>query len=304
MNIVIAICTYRRPDGLERLLNALTHLDTSDHQITVAVADNDKAAQGIAVVDRLRADYPYPIVTVRAEQPGISHSRNAVATLALAQSPELVAFLDDDEWPEPHWLSEMVRIQTQHDADAVGGPTVSLFPDNAPEALKQSHYYGAAIDKPDGAACQLEAAGNFVILASVLASLGPQFFHPDFAQSGGEDLAFFMTLQQRGHSMHWARQATVYEPVPNERLTKEWLRERVKIVHNSRVHVMATLQPGLGAALVRLVKTAGLGGWATLYSAAGLFVPALRLDAAALRWKFLGKLTAHFNLRAARPAGH
>ena len=303
MKIVIAICTYQRPEGLERLLRSLTSLE-GDNNITVAVADNDAAAEGLAVVERMRAAYPYPLVSTRAEQPGISHSRNAVATLALAQEPELIAFLDDDEWPEPQWLSEMIRVQATCNADAVGGPTVSLFPDDAPAELTQSHYYGAALDVPDGAACQLQAAGNFLIRASTLASLGPQFFHPDFAQSGGEDLAFFMTMAQRGHTMHWATNATVYEPVPKERLTTAWLRERVKIVHNSRVHVMATLQPGLVATLVRLIKTAGLGAYATLYSLAGLVLPTMRLDAASLRWKFIGKLSAHLNLRAARPAGH
>ena len=303
MKIVIAICTYQRPEGLERLLRSLTSLD-GNYDITVAVADNDAATEGLAVVERMRAAYPYPLVATRAEKPGISHSRNAAATLALTQEPDLIAFLDDDEWPEPQWLSEMVRVQTTCNADAVGGPTVSLFPDDAPAELTQSHYYGAALDADDGGACQLQAAGNFLIKASTLASLGPQFFHPDFAHSGGEDLAFFMTMAQRGHTMHWAKHATVYEPVPAERLTTEWLRERVKIVHNARVHVMAALQPGPIATAIRLVKTAGLGAYATLYSLAGLALPAMRFDAASLRWKFIGKLSAHLNLRAARPAGH
>ena len=35
--------------------------------------------------------------------------------------------LDDDEYPDPHWLSEMIRVAQHHNADIVGGPVFPVF---------------------------------------------------------------------------------------------------------------------------------------------------------------------------------
>lgn len=302
MKVAICICTYRRPAGLKNLLDHLAQLET-EANVVICVADNDSAGEGLEVCNTLDADYRWPVFSTGVDQQGISYSRNAAASLALEQAPELVAFLDDDEWPEANWLTELVRVQSANDADAVGGPTLSVFPENTPEDTQQNAYYGADLNLPDGSACQLEAAGNFLIKADTLRSMSPEFFHPDFALSGGEDLAFFMKLKEAGARMHWAADARVNEAVPEDRLSMEWMKKRVIVIANSRVRVMRMLQPGLVATLVRCAKTAALFSVASLMSVAGVFNAELAERARILRWKFWGKFTAHLQLDVTRAEG-
>ncbi len=299
MKTVLCICTYRRPDGLKKLLDALPSLDESD-ALEVVVVDNDAECAGLAVCQNLPPHYPFKVHAMRQSEPGISAARNMATAQALILKPTLVAFLDDDEWPETQWLAELKRVQRQNNAAVVGGPTRPVFPKGTDAQLLKNPYYGADMGLPDGSACVLQAGGNFLIKAQALEPLAPVFFHPDFAHSGGEDLAFFMQLSQHGHTMYWANQAIVHEPVPESRLQDGWMRRRIINIHNSRVRVMTMLQPGLMPASIRLLKTVALGAVALVLSAIALLVPARSEQASQLRWKFQGKLSAHLGRSTVR----
>lgn len=302
MKVALCICTFRRPEGLRKALARVEKLDF-DGELLVCVADNDAAGEGLAVCESLQENYRWPLYSTGVEESGISFSRNASSDLALSHSPDFVGFLDDDEWPEPDWLEQLLRVQSENDADAVGGPTISVFPENTPAAQQRNEYYGADLGVPDGAVCQLEAAGNFLIRASTLIEMGPEFFHPAFAKSGGEDLAFFMKMKQHGAKMHWAANAKMNEAVPSDRLSPEWLKKRVIVIANSRVRVMRMLQPGLPATLVRCAKTCALFTQAMILTVAGVMSPTLAEKACILRWKFWGKFTAHIKLDITRAEG-
>jgi succinoglycan biosynthesis protein ExoM len=246
------------------------------------------------------AGYPFLIHTVCASEPGISAARNAACQRALELSPDQVAFLDDDEWPESQWLMELMRVQKQCKADVVGGPTRPVFPAGTDFATQQNPYYGADLALPDATPCQLQAGGNFLICASALRAMAPGFFHPAFAHSGGEDLAFFTQIRQRGYTMAWAARAIVHEPVPQSRLQEGWIRQRIVNIHNSRVRVMQLLQPGFVPSLVRGLKTVALGTQVALTSGIAWLGPDWSERARQLRWKFLGKLSAHLGRATVR----
>jgi len=303
VNTVLCVCTYRRPDGLRSLLDSLTELEGAEG-IHVVVVDNHADGEGAAVCENLPDDYPYTVHSSVEPQAGISPARNAAVTKALSMNPRFLAFLDDDEHPSTQWLSELLRVQAETDADAVGGPTLSVFPEDTDESIRNNPYFGADLSIQDGASCQLQAAGNFLITADCIKTLAPTFFRPEFAQSGGEDPAFFTQLQQGGASMHWAAQAIVHEAVPANRLTDSWMKSRVIGIANSRVRVMQMLQPGLPAALIRGLKTVALGIVAGLQSIIGLISPDWRHRARLLRWKFWGKFTAHLRIATTRGEGH
>ncbi len=303
MSTVLCVCTYRRPNSLRELLLALPDLQQSE-DLSVVVADNDAAGEGASVCNELPEHYPFPVHALVEPTPGISFARNAVVSKALTLNPELLAFLDDDETPDSNWLAELKRVQHEHNADAVGGPTLSVFPAGTPEEIKSNPYYGADMGIADGAACTLQAAGNFLIKAETIKQLAPEFFPAEFAHSGGEDLAFFAQLAKLGARMHWAQNAMVHEPVPENRLNPDWIKERVINIANSRVRVMQTLEPGLIAKLVRGLKTSALFCQSTLFAIISIAVPSWRAKAQMLRWKFWGKLTAHLHKVNVRGEGH
>jgi len=308
MHTVIAICTYRRPNGLNRLLNHIAQLELPggfpDRDLAVVVVDNHADAQGLQVCEKRAPDYRFALHATSKAGNGISEARNQAVLMALKAAPNFVGFLDDDEWPSPDWLREILRVLESTQADAAGGPTRPVFPEDAPTELLEVPYYGADMALVDGARCTLQAAGNFVIRSKCLIEAAPHFFHPDFAMSGGEDLAFFTKMSQRGVSMVWASQAIVMEEVPPSRLSKEWLKTRVINIANSRVRVMQMLEPGKIPAAIRVIKTAGLGVQAGVFTAIGLIVKNFQLDAALLRWKFIGKFRAHRDQFTERPEGH
>ena len=301
--VAICICTYKRPDGLAKLLNKLTELTPATPD-DVVVIDNHVSGEGAAVCEQLKASYPFELHYAIEPEPGISYARNAAVALALQQQPDLVAFLDDDEWPEPNWLCELIRMQVATDSDAVGGPTLSVFPPDSPDSLTSNPYYGADMSIKDGSECQLQAAGNFIIKSSTLSTMGPAFFRTEFAHSGGEDLAFFTTLAQKGARMTWAASANVHEAVPANRMSREWLKGRIINIANSRVRVMQILEPGIVPATIRALKTVALFFQAAVWSVLGLFSATLREQAAMLRWKFMGKFTAHIRHKTIREEGH
>lgn len=303
MKTVVCVCTYRRPESLRALLNSLTTL-TGAQGIEIVVSDNDAAGEGAAVCQQLPSDYPFKVHSLIETQAGISPARNAVVNKALSLDPEFLAFLDDDERPSTQWLSELLRVQADTNADAVGGPTLSEFPPHADDEQKNNPYFGADLGITDGAACQLQAAGNFLIRASVIKTMAPVIFLPEFAESGGEDLAFFTQLAQKNATMHWAANAIVHEAVPANRLTQEWMKSRVVNIANSRVRVMQMLEPGLLSALIRGLKTVALGTVAILTTMMAVLLPVKREQARMLRWKFWGKLTAHLRIATTRGEGH
>ncbi|ASJ72542.1 glycosyltransferase family 2 protein [Granulosicoccus antarcticus] len=294
MKTVLCICTFRRPEGLRKLLETLPNIDGTEN-LEIVVADNDSAGAGLAVCAELTTQgYPFKLHTVPAgESSGISAARNAACLKALTLHPEQLAFLDDDEWPEQQWLTELLRVQQHCNADVVGGPTRPVFPQGTELAVTVNPYYGADMALPDETQCQLQAGGNFLIKADVLQTLAPEFFNPAFAHSGGEDLAFFTQLHFRGHSMFWAANAIVHEPVPEARLQEGWIRQRVVNIHNSRVRVMQLMQPGLSHSLVRGLKTTVLGIVAVASTCLAWLGPKWSERARQLRWKFQGKMSAH-----------
>ena len=319
MRLVVAICTYRRPDGLARLLDALTALEPPvespgqapgaapvrlGEALDVVVIDNDAAGAGLALArERAGTGYAYRLHAHLEPEPGLSAARNRAVAEALALGPDLVAFLDDDEWPERQWLAELVRVRAEYGADAVGGPTRPVFPEGTDAATRACAYYGADLGVPDGAACRLEAGGNFLTTRAALEAAGPPWFDPAWARTGGEDLAFFTALARRGGRMRWAARAVVHEPVAPERLGADWLRARIVNIANTRVRIMQRLEPTLSARAVRGIKTAGLCTVALALSGAGLASGALAERGRLLRWKAWGKLTAHAGRTTLRGEG-
>jgi len=128
--IAVAICTRSNPDGLRGTLASLRGLRYPRWR--VLVADNGpEDARTRAVVD----DYAgvLPVTWVPAPEPGLSRARN----VAIANAPgENLAFIDDDEVVDPHWLAEIARALVRHpEAGVVTGVIVPAEITTSAQAL-------------------------------------------------------------------------------------------------------------------------------------------------------------------------
>ena len=74
---------------------------------------------------------------------GIAQVRNALVAAALAEpATRFVAMLDDDEWPEQNWLTQLLRTQKETGADVVRGAVLRVF--EAPPPVWAARWEGIA----------------------------------------------------------------------------------------------------------------------------------------------------------------
>jgi glycosyltransferase involved in cell wall biosynthesis len=297
--VALCICTCKRPVGLERLLDAVAEL-YYDGQLSVVVVDNDSAgaAEGLAVCTRMAAaGYRWPLTCAPEERRGIPFARNRAVALALEQDADFIAALDDDERPTRGWLREMLRVQAETGADAVGGPVLPEFAPDAPAWLVSGGFFGRGGSRPDKAEVRLNACGNFMARASCFRALMPEPFDPRFALTGGEGGIFFRRLAAENCAMRWAAQAVIYETIPPSRATLRWLMQRrfrlgVNIVRRQRV-----LQPGLGRELYFMMLAMGQLGAGLLFMVINWRQRTRRTRAMLTVCKALGRAAGHCGAR-------
>jgi succinoglycan biosynthesis protein ExoM len=124
-SVAICIATHCRPLGLERLIRALAMLELtrcSPSSISIVVADNDPAGSARATCEALRGAIRWPIEYVHEPRRGIPFARNACVDGARRLGAELLAFIDDDEVPDPAWLDQLLLVIHDTGAGICTGP--------------------------------------------------------------------------------------------------------------------------------------------------------------------------------------
>ena len=266
----IVIPTFRRPAGLAKTLEHIARLTTTA-ALTVIVADNDvEKLAGVAVVRRLeQAGYRFPLRWITVAETGVARVRNDLIVEALADpGVAFVACIDDDEWPDPHWLEALLAMQHETGADAVGGTVEPVFSTRPPTWVDRVEIYRQ--EAPEGRVEMLWGTSNVLLTRAMLEGLGPPFFDLGFGRSGGEDTEFFHRAGARGFAFAWASAATVFETVPPSRVTLSWmLRRSFRIGSTNALIQLDWRYARLGRTRI-LVKAAG-----RLLVAAAQALPAL-----------------------------
>jgi len=223
--ISICIPTFRRPAMLAK---ALSHVlgqvldDTAD--IEMIVIDNDVARSAEAVVAALRKDSRFGITYDCEPERNISLARNRAIRQAKG---DLIAFLDDDEFPTAHWLGHLRRMFRKTNADGVLGPVLPHFEEPPPTWIER----GRLCERPRLKTGTLITdtkymrTGN-VLLSKRLLERDKEPFDPVFGRTGGGDIDFFARKLEAGHQFRWCDEAVVYETVPPERQKRSYFIKR------------------------------------------------------------------------------
>jgi succinoglycan biosynthesis protein ExoM len=223
MHITVCICSYKRPEMLGKLLGELRKLETRDSfTFSLIVSDNDPEESGRAVVAHFLSDYPVRIDYVTESRRSISHARNAALARATG---EAIAFIDDDEWPQPDWLINHLSALQRPGVAGVLGPVRPHF-DQPPPAwvirgrfcVRPEHETGFVMPWPE---CR---TGNVLFKRQILDGVDPVFL-PEFGTGGG-DVNFFWRMMQKGHRFIWCNEAVVYETVPPSRWRRRFMLSR------------------------------------------------------------------------------
>ena len=290
-HISVCVPTYRRPALLAKCLDALACQEGDLFTFSVVVVDNDPERSANSTV-LARTVGSRPIVYRSEPEPNISLARNAAVAAA---DGDLIAFIDDDEFADRRWLSNMLATLQRTGADGVLGPVLPHFDPKPPEWLVKSGVCMRNSFPTDTELLEPKhmRTGNLLFKRSMVAAV-QQPFDPKYGRSGGEDVDFFDRMLKRGRRFAWCDEAPVHEVVPRERQTLKYYLKRALI----RGVTQATMEPVFSL------------GTAKSIVAVGVYIVVLPIVLATRYHLFVGylvrfcdhiaKLLAHAHVRLAR----
>jgi len=111
--VSVVICTYNGSRTIRRCLEGVKELRYKNYE--VVVIDDGSTDETANIVRQ------FPVRMIQTPNRGLSSARNTGMKEATG---EIVAYLDDDAWPDPDWLGYLVqRFETTAHA-GIGGPNI------------------------------------------------------------------------------------------------------------------------------------------------------------------------------------
>jgi GT2 family glycosyltransferase len=195
--ISVIVCTHNGNRTLTECLKGLRRLEYPDFEVIVVDDGSDDAGAAANARD-------YGFTVLRRDNEGLSSARN----LGLAHaSGEIVAYLDDDAYPDPHWLTYLADAFMSTEHVAVGGPNIPPAGDGwIAECV--SHAPGGPIHVllSDQEAEHIPGC-NMAFRRAALEAIGG--FDPQF-RVAGDDVDVCWRLQERGWTLGFHPSAVVW----------------------------------------------------------------------------------------------
>lgn len=230
-SVGIGVATYRRPELLHNLLLSLA-TTASISEVCVYVVDNDANESGREVCE---IDYGFRLIYAVEPKPGIAAARNSF--LDLAKAEDFLIFIDDDEFVDEDWLSELRSAQAELCADVVWGPVIPVFPPSAPAWAIQGGFFDRDRHST-GHELKLAATNNAIVRREAIEKLTEPRFRESFSETGGSDSDLFHRMYRSGAVIRWCDEAIVREHVPTERMTWDWVAQRAERTGNVRARLL------------------------------------------------------------------
>lgn len=250
--ITVAILTFKREHLLQPMVEAVAHQCVDlQADISIVVVDNDPARSAEPIIEPLTEKYP--IRYVSEPTPGIAAARNAA--LKAASTSRVLVFIDDDELPEPGWLAHLLGHWDSARCEVVVGPQDFILPDPVPDTWVVASGLFDNMRHPTGSKRQGASSANLLLDMDFLREHTISF-DPRLGLAGGEDTLLAHQILAAGGRIEWCNEAIVTEPVPPERITREWMRRRVFRSGASWARAVLATAPGRRGRLTARVTIA------------------------------------------------
>ena len=194
--ISVVVCTFNGSRTLPECLDSLLRLDYPNYEVIVV---NDGSTDRTA---EIAATYGFRVIST--ENRGLSSARN----LGLkAATGEIVAYIDDDAYADPHWLRYIAGTFLNTCHVGVGGPNIAPASDG-PIAECVAHSPGNPVHilLSDTEAEHIPGC-NMAFRKSALEAIGG--FDPQF-RIAGDDVDVCWRLQQKGWTLGYSPGAMVW----------------------------------------------------------------------------------------------
>jgi GT2 family glycosyltransferase len=222
-DISIVVCTRNRALLLPGALASLYDLATeNEFTYEIVVVDHGSTDSTPQVIANAAQQSKHPLRGVREQRPGIVAARNRGIDEAHGR---WIAFFDDDQLADWHWLAELYRGATEHGSRVVGGAVQLALPAGCTRELAPTArmLLGESMggDNPQRYGGRLTpGGGNLMVERSVFEQIG-QF---ETAINGrGEDADLFERMQRARIDAWYIPTATIHHLTPAERLERAYL---------------------------------------------------------------------------------
>jgi GT2 family glycosyltransferase len=194
--VSVVICSNNGARTISDCLQGLRRVRYPNFE--VIVVDDGSTDETAAIAGRFGAR------VIQTPNRGLSNARN---TGLEAASGEIVAYLDDDAWPDPDWLLHLVSALTADGCAGAGGPNLPPAGDGAIADCVASAPGGPShVLLSDQVAEHLPGC-NLAVRKESLQAVGG--FDPQF-RAAGDDVDICWRLQQTGQHLAFAPAAVVW----------------------------------------------------------------------------------------------
>ena len=216
--ISVCICTFRRQSVRETIESIARQKVSAEISYEVIVVDNDVEPSARTLVEDTAPQFDgLDLTYVHAPARNISIARNACLDHAKG---EWIAFIDDDEVAIESWLQNHYDKAVRDNLDLSFGPVVSIYPDQAPDWIREIDLHSISVGDRRPV---LTGHTSNAFFKRQHPAIAPLRFSEDRGRSGGEDTQFFHQCFLRGARIDETKEAFVYEPVADNRLSLDWL---------------------------------------------------------------------------------
>lgn len=116
--ISVIVCSYNGSATIKDCLDGLQQLDYPAFEVIVV---NDGSQDNLADIVK-----QYPVRLVSTKNNGLSSARNTGLHHAAG---DIVAYIDDDAYPDPHWLRYIAYAYQHSEYVCIGGPNLAPYQD-------------------------------------------------------------------------------------------------------------------------------------------------------------------------------
>jgi GT2 family glycosyltransferase len=194
--ISVVVCSYNGARTIRDTCEGLRRLAYPNYE--VIVVDDGSTDQTAAIAGE------YDVRLIRTPNRGLSNARN---TGLAAATGEIVAYLDDDAYPDPHWLTYLAATFLSTSHAGVGGPNIAPAGDGPiAECIARAPGGPVHVLITDREAEHIPGC-NMAFRKSCLEAIGG--FDPQF-RTAGDDVDVCWRLQERGWSLGFHPAAMVW----------------------------------------------------------------------------------------------
>jgi len=192
----VVVCSFNGSRTIGECLQAVSKLRYP--ALKVIVVDDGSEDETAAIAAQ------YDVTLLRTPNRGLSHARNVGWQAAKG---EIVAYIDDDAYPDPDWLTYLAETFRSGDYAGVGGPNIPP-PDDGPIAACVARSPGGPqhVLLTDTEAEHIPGC-NMAFLRSALEAVGG--FDVQF-RVAGDDVDMCWRLQERGWKLGFSPSAQVW----------------------------------------------------------------------------------------------